>query len=115
MKLSSFAYSASTLVSPNSSPNSVPVAIFSRTKTPVSVPSASQLPFWLPVPKSFGPVVLDCSVYIKQVLQEHLTNTDTYRILTQAKADSEFESFDDDMSDFLTDQSWYLPSQKSNI
>jgi hypothetical protein len=41
-------------------------------------------------------------------LQDHLTNDDTYRILTQDKADSEFESFDKDIAEFFASKSWYL-------
>ena len=62
--------------------------------------------------KNRGPVVLDRSVYIKRCLHDHLMNEDTYRNITQAEANSEFESFHKAMSEFFINKSWYLSQPK---
>ncbi len=58
--------------------------------------------------KNLGPVVLDRSAYIKRCLQDHIIYEDTYRIITQDEAVSEFDEFHEDMSDFFKTKSRYL-------
>jgi hypothetical protein len=62
--------------------------------------------------KNLSPIILDREAYITRCLKDHLLNAHTYRILTQANADEEFRSYDDDIEDFLALRSRYLPKKE---
>jgi hypothetical protein len=65
--------------------------------------------------KNLGPVVLDRSLYIQRVLEDHLLKKDKYSILTPVAAKEAFTSFVAAIQDFFEINSRYLPRKELNF